>query len=249
MTTKDTSTPAMIDVNDKWLYKVGGIFACTVSLIFVTEIGLGAYLGKWPGSSGLAWLLFVNDKSGAWSALIYMTVISDLLLLFVYLSLYSALRSISRGLMLIGTAWAIFGTVLDEVTANTNFSSLLTLGSQYAEAGTAAQRAADVAAADYAAALLTSRVESIFAFVIPGVALVLISIVMLRSPLGKRIAYVGIAAGVFELVSISGWDLAALLDTVLQAVWLLLVGRFLYFRYATPASVVPAELPEESLSI
>jgi hypothetical protein len=238
-----------IDVNDRWPYKAAGIAAYAISLIFITEIGLGAYLGKFPGSSGLAWLSYVDEKSGAWSALIAVTVISDLLFFLVYLSLYTALRPVSRGLILAGTILACLGSLLDEVTVNVNFASLLTLGHQYAAAGTAAQRAADVAAADYATAMLGSWLESIFAYAIPAVAFVLIGIVMLRSPFGKRIAYVGIAAGVFGLVSISGWDLVALLYTVLQVVWLLLVGRFLYFRYATPAPVVPAELPEESLSI
>ncbi len=251
MTTKGTSTPRAIDLNDKSLYKAGGIFAYAVSLLFILEIALGVALGKLPGSSGLAWLSFVNDKSGDWSALIYVTVVGDLLFLLVYLSLYSALRSVSRGLILVATVWAVFGTVLDEVISNANFASLLTLGGQYAGAGTTAQRAADVAAADYAAALLSSRLESIFAFVIPAVAIILIGIVMLRSPFGRRIAYLGMAAGFFDLLQITGWDLAALLSTVLQAIWFGLIGRCLYFRYAAPAPapLVPTELSDSPLSV
>jgi hypothetical protein len=248
MTIKATM-PTAVDVNEKWLYKASGIFGFALGLLFIIELGLGVALGKLPGSSGLAWLSFVNDKSGSWSALIYVTVISDLLFLFVYLSLYSALRSVSRGLMLIAAVCAVFGTVLDEVIANANFASLLTLGGQYAGAGTAAQRAADVAAADYGAALLSSHLEEIFAFVIPGVALVLIGIVMLRSPFGRRVAYLGIAAGVFDLLQVTHWDLVALINTVLQAIWFVLVGRCLYFRYAAPAPAVPAGLSEDFLSV
>jgi hypothetical protein len=242
--------PMGIDVNDKWLYKAAGIAAYAISLIFIIEIGLGVYLGKLPGSSGLAWLSYVNAKNGAWSALIAVTVISDLLSFLVYLSLYTALRPVSRGLILAGTILACFGSLLDEVTANANFASLLTLGHQYAAAGTAAQRAADVAAADYATAMLGSWLESIFAFAIPAVAFMLIGIVMLRSPFGKRIAYVAIAAGVFDLISASGWGLATLLNTVLQAIFFVLVGRSLYFRYAAPAPVVPTEqLSENPLGV
>ena len=250
-TNQATSMPISIavDVNDKWLYRAAGIFAWALTLVFVIELGLGVALGKLPGSSGLAWLSFVNAKSGAWSAIIYVTLISDLLFLMVYSALYLALRSVSRGLMLIATVLAILGTVLDEVISNANFGSLLTLGSQYSGAGTAAQRAADVAAADYAAAMLSSRLEGLFAFVIPAVALVLIGIVMLRSPFGRRTAYVGIAAGVFDLLQITGWDLAALFNTVLQAVFFALVGRCLYSCYAAPAPAVPADLSEDPLSV
>lgn len=249
MTTRAVSIHRTIDVNNKSLYKAGGIFAWALSLLFIIAIGLGVYLGKLPGISGLAWLSSINEKSGAWSAVIAVNLVSDLLFLLVNLSLYTALRPVSRGLVLIATVFACLGNVLDEVIANANLGSLLTLGGQYAAAGTAAQRAADVAAADYAAAMLCSRLESVFAYVIPAVGLVLIGIVMLRSPFGKRIAYLGIAAGAFELISASGWGLAALLSTVLQAVWLMLVGRCLYFRYAAPAPAVPAELSEESLGV
>ena len=249
MTINAIGIPRSIDGNDKWLYKTAGICAFTVSVLFIIELCLGLALGKLPASSGLAWLSFVNDKSGAWSALIYVTVLSDLLFLFVYASLYSALRSVSQGLMLIATAWAIFGTILDEVIANANFASLLTLGGQYQGAGTAAQRAADVASADYAAALLSSHLEAVFAFVIPGVALVLIGLVMLRSPFGRRIAYLGIAAGVFDLLQVTHVDLIALLNTVLQLVWFALVGRCLCSRYAAPTPVAPAELAEDPLTV
>jgi hypothetical protein len=251
MTVKDTSMPGAIDGNDKWLYKAAGFFAFGIGLLFVVEIILGVALGKLPGDSGPDWISFVNDKSKAWTGIIYLTIVIDLLFLGVYVTLYSALRSVNRGLILIATVLAVFGTVLDEVIANANFASLLTLGSQYASAGTAAQRAADVAAADYAASLLSTRLESIFAFIIPAVAIVLISIVMLRSPFGKRTAYLGIAAGIFDAISMTGWDLPSLLSTVLQAVWFVLLGRTLLMRYAAPAPVAVAttELSGDPLSV
>ena len=249
MTTEADSTPMAIDASDKWLYKAGGIFACVLSLVFIVEIGLGAYLGTFPTYSGLAWMSFVNEKSGALSAIIAVGVILDILYLLVNLSLYTALRSVSRGLVLIATVLACLGNVLDLVFGNANFGSLLTLGGQYAAAGSAAQRTADVAAADYAAAMLNSWVETVFGFVIPAVALVLMGIVMLRSPFGKRIGYLGIAAGVFGLIQISGWSLAAFLNLVLQVIWLMLVGRCLYLRYAAPAPVMSTELSEKPLTV
>ncbi len=247
----NTPVPIGIDLNDRRLYKAAGICAWGLPLMLVIEVVLGVSVGSLPGSSGLAWLTFVNAKSGTWSAIIYVTLIADVLFLVAYSALYVALRPVNRGLMLIATVLAILGTVLDEAIANANSGSLLTLGSQYSGAGTAAQRAADVAAADYAASMLSSQLEGFFIFVVPGIALVLIGIVMLRSPFGRRTAYVGIAAGVFDLVQITGWDLSALLTIVLEAVFFALVGRTLYSRYARPAAVVPAEpeLTEDPLSV
>lgn len=249
MTTKAKPTPLVVDVNDKLLYKTAGIFAFTAALVLVIEIGLGVDLGKLPGSSGADWLSFVNAKSGAWSAIIAVTVVSDLLFFLVSLSLYTALRPVNRMLAMIAAVLACLGSVLDEVIANADFGALQNLGNQYAAAGTAAQRAADVAAADYPAAMLGSWLEVIFAFVIPGLAYVLFGLVMLRSPFGKRTAYVAMAAGVFTLLTISGWDLASLLMTVLQAVWLVLVGRTLYLRYAAATPVAAAELSDDPLSV
>lgn len=249
MTISATATPRSVDGNDRLLYKASGVAGFALGLLFVVELGLGLALGKLPGSSGLAWLSFVNDKSGAWSALIYVTVISDLLFVFVYVSLYSALRSVNRALTLIAIVLAVFGTVLDEVIANANFASLLALGGQYTGAGTAAQRAADVAAANYGAALLSSHLEAVFAFVIPGAALVAIGVAMLHSPFGRRVAYLGIAAGVFDALQVTHVDLVALVNTVLQAVWFVLVGRCLYSRYTAPAPVAEAEPAQDPLSV
>ncbi len=247
MATEASSTSRVIGVSDRWLYKAGGIFAFVVALLFIVDLVLYTYVGKQP-SSDAAWLPYINGKSGAWWAIVTVGLICDLSLLILNLSLYVALRPLHRGLMLIATAWACLSNVLAETVTNTSTTSLLTLGSHYA-AGTAAQRAADVTAADYGAAILSSRLETIYLTVLPAVALVLVSIVMLRSPFGRRTAYLGIAAGAFGLISISGWNLAVLLNTVLEAVWLVRVGRSLYFRYAAPAPVVLAETPEESVSV
>ena len=136
-----------------------------------------------------------------------------------------------------------------EATTNANYGSLLTLGNHYATAGSAAGRAANVAAADYVSGALGSWLNSLYSLALPSIAVVLVGIIMVRSPFGKRIAYLGISAGAFGLIAVSGWDLAVLLNSVLEGIWLILVGRCLYFRYAAPDPVVLAESPQESAGL
>jgi hypothetical protein len=179
------------------------------------------------------------------------TLVSDLIFLILSVALYAALRKVNGTLMLIATVWASLALVLDEAVSNTSLGSLVTLAGRYAT-GTAAQRAADVAAAGYPASIWSSKLDSIYLAVIPAIALVLIGLVMRHSTFGKRTAYLGIAAGVFGALTISGWAPSVLLNTVLEAIWLVLVGRCLYFRYAAAAAAAPAvavEIPEETVSV
>ena len=247
MTTEVTSTSRTIGINDSWLYKVAGILAFVVAILFIVDLGLYVYVGKQP-TSGAAWLPYINGKSGAWWAIVTVGLVCDLCLLITNVTLYVALRPVHKGLALIATVWALLSIVLQETVVEPSLSTMLTLGGHYATA-TAAQRPADVAAASYGAAIISSRLDTVYFTVLPAVALVLICIVMLRSPFGRRVAYLGIVAGAFGVISISGWSLAVLLNTVLEAVWLVFVGRRLYFRYAAPAPVVPAETQAEAVSI
>jgi hypothetical protein len=239
MATEVTSASRTIGVNDRWLYKVGGVSALVVAVIFIVDLVLYSIAGKMP-SLGAAWLPYINGKSGAWEAIVSVGVVSDLGLLVLNLSLYTALRPLNRALTLIALAWAALSVVFNETIINLPTNSLIALARSYATAGTAAQRTAEAAAADAAVATITSRMDMIFISVVPSVAVILFSIVMMRSNFGKRIAYLGFAASTFGIISAAGWDLAVLINTILQVIWLVLVARILYFRYAASTSVVPA---------
>lgn len=242
MATKKINT-ATVGVSDKWLYKAGGVAAYCAGLIYIASIVLYAYAGKMP-TTGAAWLPFISAKSGTWSAIIALNVISDILFLLVNVALFAALRRINQWLALLGTLTACVSVVFDETVTNTNLMSLHVLSGQYASAGTDAQRAAAAAAANYGAAVLGSWLDLVFTTIIPAIPILLLSIVMLRSRFGKGLARLGIAAGIFGLLAVTGFQLGSTLSTVLTAIWAVFVGRCLCFRYAVPVPTAPTETPE-----
>ena len=237
-------TSKTVTADDKWLYKVGGVAALVLGVTFIVTILMYIYVGKLP-SGGAEWLKYIDGKKTAWSVILVLSVLTDLLFVPVALSLYAALREVHRGVMLLGTSLIGLFLVLDLSVNWSNYMSLISLGGSYSAATSEAQRAAYATAANYPSAILQSRLESFYSIGILSLAILLISIVMLNGAFGRRTAYLGIATGVLGIISIGGWSVTVLLNTVLAAIWILLVARKLYFHYAAE----PLSAPEAEISV
>jgi len=239
--------PRIVSSDDRWLYKAGGIAALALGVTFIVTILLYVYVGKLP-SGGEAWLKYVAGKKTAWSVILGLSVLTDLLFVPAAFALFAALRAVHRGVMLMATSLIGLFLVLDLAVNWTNYMSLISLSGSYSAAKSEAQRTAYAAAANYASAILQSRLESVYSIGILSLATLLISIAMLNGAFGKSTAYVGIAAGILGLISIGGWAATVLLNTVLAAIWLLLIARDLYFRYAA-ADPAPAKHPDITVPV
>lgn len=216
-----------IDPDRKWLYRVGGICALVLGLAYLITIPLYAYVGTPPGS-GEAWLNYLAGKTTVWWAILGLSVLTDLLFVPVGLSLYVALKGINRNAMLIATAFVGLFIVLDLAVTWPNYASLIALSGNYAAAANDAQRIVYVAAANYASAVLASRLEAFYAIVILSSGILITSLVMLKGIFGKSTAYLGLAAGALGIVSIAGWNVAIIMNAVLATIWVLFVGYRLY---------------------
>jgi hypothetical protein len=119
--------------------------------------------------------------------------------------------------------------VLDLVVTWTNYAALITLSEGYGTA-TALQRAADVGAATYAAAVLDSSLEAIYSILILSIAILLTSLVMRRGVFGRGTAYIGVVTGVGGIVAVVGLYFASVLSVMIVVVsalttlWIVLVG-------------------------
>ena len=216
-----------IDPNGKWLYRVGGICALVLGVAYIITIPLYAHVGA-PPSGGEAWLNYLVGKTTEWWAILSLSVLTDLLYVPVALALSIALKGINRNAMLLATALVGLFIVLDLAVTWTNYASLITLSGNYAAATNDAQRVIYVAAANYASAMLASRLETVYAIVILSSGILIIGLVMLKGIFNKMTAYVGLATGVLGIVSITGWNVAIIMNAVLATVWVLFVGYQLY---------------------
>jgi Domain of unknown function (DUF4386) len=229
----ETMIANAVDPDGKWLYRVGGISALALGIGYIVTIPLYASVGP-PPSGGEASLKYLAGKTTVWWAILALSVLTDFLFIPVALSLYLALKGVNRNAMLLATAFVLLFVVLDLAVTWTNYASLIILSGDYAAATADAQRAADVAAANYASAVLTSRLEAVYSILVPALGILMAGLVMLRGIFSKGTAYLGVVTGILGIVSVAGPFLVSALSVtiiitaVLTTVWVLLVGYRLY---------------------
>ena len=223
-------TVNVADPDGKWLYRVGGISALVIGIAYIIIIPLFAHVGGAPSSGGEAWLKYLEGKTTVWWAILGLSVFTDFLFVPVALSLYVALERVNRNAMLVATAFVGLFVVLDMAVLWTNYASLLTLSALHTAATTDVQRASYVAAADYASAVLASHTEVFYSIVDLSLAILIIGFVMLKAKgiFNKTTAYLGLAAGIFGIVSIAGFFVIIIINALLVTVWVLFVGYRLF---------------------
>jgi hypothetical protein len=119
---------------------------------------------------------------------------------------------------------------LDLAVTWTNYASLITLGEDYAAATTDVQRAALLAAATHAKAILESTLEAVYSIGTLSLGILIASVVMRRARFSRSAAILGVATGILGLVSVVGGAvIPALGQTVIVAsllttAWAFVVG-------------------------
>lgn len=219
-----------IDPEDAWMHRVGGVSALVLGIAYVITIGLYASVGAPPNAEGgEAWLAYGAGKTTAWWAILALSVLTDVLFVPVVFSLYLALRGVGRGAMALAVAFVLLFVVLDLAVTWPNYAALISLSDGHG-ASTGAPRAADVAAATYASAVLGSRLFAVYAILVPSMGILVASLVMLHGTLGRIAAYVGVLTGILGIVSVVGplfWNPlgdAVILTSLFTIAWVLLVG-------------------------
>jgi hypothetical protein len=227
-------TVSAADPDGKWLYRVGGISALLLGIGYLVTIPLYVQVGAPPSGGGEAWLTYLVGKTTVWWAILGLSVLTDVLYIPVALALYLALKGISRNVMLVATAFVGLFVVLDLAVTWPNYASLITLSGNFAAATGDIQRAAYVAAANYASTVLASNLEAVYSIGFLSVGMLLIGVVMLKGVFGKTTAYLGMVTGILGIVAVAGppfvsaLRLTVIIASVLTTVWVLLVGYRLF---------------------
>jgi hypothetical protein len=220
------------DPDGKWLYRVGGLSALVLAIAYILTIPLYVYAGA-PPSGGEVWLKYLDGKTTLWWAILGLSVLTDFLFVPVALSLYLALKEVNRNVMLVATAFVGLFTVLDLAVTWPNYASLITLSGHYAAATNDAQRAAYVAAATYADAVLPYSL-AVYSILALSFGILMIGLVMRKGVFSKRTAYLGLATGLLGIVSVVGpffvsaLGVVIIITSILTIVWLLFAGYRLY---------------------
>jgi hypothetical protein len=218
-----------VDPDGRWWYRVGGISALVLGVAYIIIFPLYASVGAPPSSSnGEVWLTYLTGKTTVWWCILGLSVLTDFLFIPVAFALYVALKEINRNVMRLATAFVGLFVVLDLAVTWSHYASLLTLTDNYTAATNDVQRATYVAAANYASAVLTSRLFVVYAIVVLSFGILMIGFVMLKGVFSKTAGYLGVATGILGIVSVGGFGVTIIMNAILATVWLLFVGYRLF---------------------
>ena len=214
--------------NTDWstLFRGAGIAALTVVVLIPVQALI--YI-LWPPPNTVLdyFSVFQHNPMLGFLDLDLLLIVDQLLIVVLLLGLYVALRRSNPSLMLIGVAAGLLGAVLMIVSREATFS-MLSLSQQHASASSSAERAAVEAAGQTLLTLYNGTSFSLGYFV-SGLAMLMISMVMLRGAVFSRFTgMAGVAAGVAGLVPANMGTLGfvlSFLSLVPLIVWLFLVGR------------------------
>ncbi len=216
--------------------RAGGLALLTVAGLFALLVLLGLALGS--SLAGLSPSATVTGSTlqslAAHSAVAWANyaagALSDLILLPAVLILYLALRSVDRNAMLLATAFFLLYVLLDLAVTGADFAGLIVVSENYA-AGSAATQPSDIVVATYLHSIVSLSQPISSGALSAGI---LLTTRVLRSGIfGKRVLYVGSAAGVVGLVYAGSAALPGLagflgLSAILELLWFAWIGLKLY---------------------
>jgi hypothetical protein len=211
------------------LYRLAGVAAFSVVALIPIQ---AAIFILWPPPATILgyFSVFQNNAMLGLLDLDLLMIADQLLIIVVLLALYTALRQANESLMLVATVVGVVGALLFIVSREATFS-MMWLSQQYAGSSSDTDRAAIVAAGQTLLTVYNGTAFSVGYF-LSGLAMLLISTVMLRSVVFSRMTGVtGVLAGVTGLVPASFGTLGFALSfiSLLPLVaWLVLIGRRLF---------------------
>ncbi len=206
------------------LYRVGGVAALTMIALMV--LGILVFFIDPPPTTVIGYFtLFQKNMLLGLLALDLVYMVSQILMGLILLALCVALRRASPSLIAIALTCGLVGLAV-YFASNPAFG-MLSLSSHYAAATTAVQRSQFEAAGQAIMANYTGTAY-VVSSVLSGIAVLLISVVMLRSTVfAKGTAVVGLIMGVMMLVPASAGTVGLVFafgSLVPLVIWLILIA-------------------------
>jgi hypothetical protein len=211
--------------------RVGGNSAMLLGLSYLVITGLYAVAGGVPNDGqGASYLAYLDGKEGIWWGITGLSVLTDFLFLPLAAALYLALRAANHVLALVGSTLLVIFALLDLAVTWTSYAALIQLSGDSAEAVDQAQRAAQVAAANYPAAMLDSSLFAVYVILVPALGVGALGLVMTRSRFSAAAGYIGILSALLGVAAVIGpmfaesLSVLAIPTAVLTTVWVLIAG-------------------------
>jgi hypothetical protein len=221
------------DAGTHALYRAGSISAIVVAVLYIGITGLYVATGLVPTDLE-ARLAYHQQNETAWWLIVWLSVFTDVLYVPVAAALVMALAPVNRFAALAGAGLVVLFVILDLAITWPNYAVLISLSADYAAATGEAQRGALLATAAYPKEVLDSSLLGAYIILTPGLGILLIGIVMLRSAFGRIVAWLGVLTGLSAIAAVFGGlvlnslGTLAILAALLTTIWFFVVGIRLF---------------------
>lgn len=199
------------------LYKIGA-WASIIMLVLIPIHIIIFVLWPPPATVEEFFALFQKNWLLGLLSLDLIYILNNILLSLIYLALYQALKQTNAALMTAALMLGLLG-IAAYFTSNPAFE-MLSLSRQYAAATDATQQTILLAAGHSQLASFTGTAFDVY-YVLNGVILLILSWVMLRSPLfSKATAWWGLASGILMMIPSSAGMLGMVFALASLAPWM-----------------------------
>jgi hypothetical protein len=235
----------LVDHSWNWAFKVGAVAFVIIGAWYVFGIFWPLLVGV-PAPGFATPPVLTNQQyfntlaSHPTAATVFYAMYSlvDFLVIPAVIALYLALKGIHKNAMLVAMALAGVWAIIDVSVTQFNSLALISLTQSYNATTDVVQKAAYMAAANYALAAIP--IATFYSYIVGSVAFFIAAAVMLRGVFRRAVAYLGIVANGLGFISafvLFGPGLAVILvpALVLFGLWNILVGARLYTLASQPA--------------
>jgi hypothetical protein len=223
-----------VDHSWNWLYKLGGISFLIIGIWYVVANYWASIAGipapgfaTPPVATNAQYFNILASYPVASTVFYSMYSLIDLFFVPALVALYIALKGVHKNAMLVAMGLVALFVVIDLAVTEFNSLTLISLTQSYQTATDATQRAAYLAASDYALGAIP--IATFYSYVVGSLGFLIASIVMFRGVFRKTIAVIGIVSTLLGIVSgfvLFAPGLAILIFPTLNlyGLWNILVG-------------------------
>jgi hypothetical protein len=240
------AVPAGPDPAWRELYRIAGVSAWLATVAYLVALVQVFATPAAPGAGGAATLEYIAAHRSTYVMQQVLWLAPSVLLTLLFAAFYPALKSVNRTYAAVGSllgvvAWAV--TLAYPATGG-GAAALVPLSDGYVNATTDMQRLALAAAAE---AFIAQNVVPTAMGVLEAAAILIVSLLMLRSSFGHRVAGLGVVAGAIGVVCESLKPVVGLgyiAYGLLLFAWLVAIGwEFLRLSRQQPAQSSTAVRP------
>jgi hypothetical protein len=217
-----------LESQKRLLFLLGGVSAFVLVMGYLSTFPLYAMVGGSPPAEILSRLQYFASSSTSWWIILSIMVITDLLYIPIFYSLFHSMNQKNKHWMLLASTFIGLFIILDISITWTAYSVLLTAGKDFINTVSEVQKEGIIAAASYATELLNSPLIGIFAIVFPAIGELITSVLLVRDQ-EKVAGYWGIITGLSGIAYIGSYinqslEPLRIVNALFVTVWFIFIG-------------------------